>query len=332
MHVPGVHEVADSSSSGLAPVAAVNGFPHSLPSALEAITGGGGVERPIGLPVVGVAGSDDLASADLRLAAANPSSGGLIHAVHDPGVDGLADPLPSGLELVAVAPGLADSVPRGLGRPCFLNDPQGEVEYYFQGLANTGGRAALDTRYWENMPMYCQYIEQKSLREIVRDSVTHLRSIQKQRLTVEDAARLPRSLGFTTTLPCAVACEFFHRGCGFPAVFVFDLIQACLASCQHKDVTIALYADQSKSFTCKARWWACPTGDPNAGKSPACAAISKVFTALVSQHRPLFYPVDHFVGVGNNGKIQERLRKLEGVLLLWGPEAKPILDPNFPIR
>ena len=233
VHVPGVHEVADSSSSGLAPVAVVNGFPHTLPSGLEAITGGGGVEKPVGLPVVGVAGSDDLASADLRLAAANPSSGGLSHTVHVPGVAELADPL-----LVAVAPGLADSVPRGLGRPCFLTDPQGEVEYYFQGLANTGGRAALDSRYWENMPMYCQCIEQKSSREIVRDSVTHLRSIQGQRLTLEDAARLPRSLGFTTTLPCAVACEFFHRGCGFPAVFVFDLIQACLASCQHKGVTI----------------------------------------------------------------------------------------------
>lgn len=52
----------------------------------------------------------------------------------------------------------------------------------------------------------------------------------------------------------------------------------------------------------------------------------------MSQHRPLFHPVDHFVGVGNNGKIQERLRRLEGALLLWGPEAKPILDPNFPNR
>lgn len=144
VHVPGVHGVADSSSSsGLAPVAAVHGFPHSLPSGLAGINGGDGVERPVGLPVVGVAGSDDLASADLRIAAANPSSG---YAAPVPGVSELAD---SGLELVAVAPGLANFGPRGLGRPCFLNDPQGEIEYYFQGLANTGGRAALETRYWE---------------------------------------------------------------------------------------------------------------------------------------------------------------------------------------
>ena len=113
---------------------------------------------------------------------------------------------------------------------------------------------------------------------------------------------------------------------------MFDLFQACLASCQHKDLSVALYANQSTRFTCRARWWACPTGDPNAGKSPTCSAISNLFSALVSQHRPLFHPVDHFVGVGNNGKIQERLRRLEGALLLWGPEAKPILDPNFPNR
>ena len=49
-------------------------------------------------------------------------------------------------------------------------------------------------------------------------------------------------------------------------------------------------------------------------------------------YRSLFYRWDHFCGVGNNGKIQERLRSLEGVLLLWGPEAKPILDPSFPVK
>ena len=52
----------------------------------------------------------------------------------------------------------------------------------------------------------------------------------------------------------------------------------------------------------------------------------------MQEHRNLFYPVDHFCRVGNNGKIQERLRSLEGVLILWGPEAKPILDPNFPVK
>lgn len=50
------------------------------------------------------------------------------------------------------------------------------------------------------------------------------------------------------------------------------------------------------------------------------------FSQLVKDMRPYFY------GVGNSGKIQERLRKLEGVLLVWGPEAKPTLDSNFPMK
>lgn len=77
-----------------------------------------------------------------------------------------------------------------------------------------------------------------------------------------------------------------------------------------------MFADRSPTFSCKARWWASPTCDPNAGKSPACAAISGAFSQLVEDMRPYFYPIDHFVGVGNNGKIREGLRKLEGVLLL----------------
>ena len=170
------------------------------------------------------------------------------------------------------------------------------------------------------------------LDEVVQHSLDNLGLIKTQRLSVEHAAKLPRRLGYTTTLRMAVACEFLHRGCGLPAIFVFDMFQACLASCQCKDLSIALYADKSMHFTCKARWWACPTRDPNAGKSPACALITKLFEETVSQHRSLFYPTDHFIGVGNNGKIQERLRKLEGVLLLWGPEAKPILDPSFPTK
>lgn len=140
----------------------------------------------------------------------------------------------------------------------------------------------------------------------------------------EEAAKLPSTLA-KTSLPLAVACEYLHRGPGLPAIFAFDLFQACLASCQNKDLSVG-------KFTSKARWWACPVGDPNAGKSPSCSFICSAFPKVMQEHRNLFYPVDHFCGVGNNGKIQERLRSLEGVLILWRPEAKPILDPNFPVK
>lgn len=54
------------------------------------------------------------------------------------------------------------------------------------------------------------------------------------------------------------------------------------------------------------------------------------FRELVAAGRNLFYQMNHFIGVGNNGRTQERLHKLFGVLLLFGPETKPVLDPDFP--
>ncbi|CAE7271160.1 unnamed protein product, partial [Symbiodinium microadriaticum] len=219
-----------------------------------------------------------------------------------------------------------------LSRPCFRADAAAEVEHYFRLLANSNCAVLRDEAFWAQMPMYSQYIREHSVAEIVADSLLHIDRLRQLDLSIEDAARLPTCLGTTTTLPVAVMCEYLHRGCGLPSLYVFDLFQACLASCQHKSLAVALYHDRSTTFTCKARWWAAPVGDPNAGKSPAFGVIADAFEKLVQAHRHLFYPIDHFIGVGNNGKIQERLRKNEGVLLLWGPEAKPILDPLYPGR
>ena len=76
--------------------------------------------------------------------------------------------------------------------------------------------------------MYSQYIREHCLAEIVADSVR-----RTMKLSVDQAARLPNVLDFATALPVAVACEHLHMGCGFPPYFVFDMFQACLASCQH---------------------------------------------------------------------------------------------------
>ena len=147
-------------------------------------------------------------------------------------------------------------------------------------------------------------------------SLDNLNGIGTQRILVEEAANLLSVLPQTISLRLAVACGYLHRGCGFPAIFAFDLFQSCLASCQNKELAVGLYADESQHFTSKARWWACPVGDPNAGKSQACSFICGAFQKLVQEHRDLFWPMDHFCGVGNNGKIQERLRSLQEVLLL----------------
>lgn len=56
----------------------------------------------------------------------------------------------------------------------------------------------------------------------------------------------------------------------------------------------------------------------------------KAFTELVESEPSLFLSEKRWIGVGNNNRIQNRLRALNGTLLLYGPESKPILDPNFP--
>jgi len=155
------------------------------------------------------------------------------------------------------------------------------------------------------MPMYAQYIRDHTLPEVVADCLASIRQQRGLDMSIEQASRLPRVFGYTTILPLAVASEYLHSACGLPSVFVFDLFQACLASCQQNHLEVALYADNSKSFACKARWWAFPTGDPNAGKSAACSFVLGAFEAFAKENVDLLYHDQHWIGVGNNNRIQE---------------------------
>ena len=225
---------------------------------------------------------------------------------------------------------MLSSSPGRMNPPCYIDDPAGEVAAWFAILANSNGAAA--SAVWDRMPLYTEYIRSRSLDEVLCESLHCIQSYRGLSISIEQAAKMPRCLGQTTILPLAVACEYLHHGCRLPAIFAFDLFQACLASCQHKALEIALYAAKSTSFTCKARWWACPTGDPNAGKSPSCSFVMKSFSSLVESLPDSFFPDPHWIGVGNNNRIQNRLRALHGTLLLQGPESKPILDPHFPSK
>ena len=40
----------------------------------------------------------------------------------------------------------------------------------------------------------------------------------------------------------------------------------------------------------------------------------------------------HTCGAGNLGKFHEKLRETRSVGLPWGPESKPVLDPQFPAK
>ena len=163
--------------------------------------------------------------------------------------------------------------------------------------------------------MYAQYIRDHTLPEVVADCLASIRQQRGLDMSIEQASRLPRVFGYTTILPLAVASEYLHSACGLPSVFVFDLFQASLASCQQKHLGVALYADNSKSFACKARWWAFPTGDPNAGKSPACSFVLGAFEAFAKENVDLLYHDQHWIGAGNNNRIQERLRALDVIII-----------------
>ena len=159
---------------------------------------------------------------------------------------------------LSTAPAVPDGQPAGsllgspsrMGGPCYIDGPAAEVHAWVCMLANSQGAAVVDSEF---LPLYSQCIREHSLHEIVARSLATIQSLRGLDLSIEQAAKLPRCLGRTTLLPLAVAVAFLHEGCGFPAVF-----------------EVALYPAKSQTFTCKARWWACPTGDPNAGKSPAC--------------------------------------------------------------
>ena len=190
---------------------------------------------------------------------------------------------------------------------CFLRDPEAEVHSWFCAFANSDGQAALDPHVWERMPMYAQYIRDHTLPEVVADCLASIRQQRGLDMSIEQASRLPRVFGYTTILPLAVASEYLHSACGLPSVFVFDLFQACLASCQQKHLEVALYADNSKSFA--------STGDPNAGKSPACSFVLGAFEAFAKENVDLLYHDQHWIGVGNNNRIQERLRALDVIVI-----------------
>ena len=221
-------------------------------------------------------------------------------------------------------------IPPPMSQPDFTNDASAEVYHYFKMVAAAPLEVSCSMEFWSRIPLYSQYICARSLKDVVSETLESVEASRCLDLSVEAAGELDRHLGLTSLLPLAVMAAYLHHGAGMPDVFVYDLFMACLASCQNRQVSIALYADKSHRFKTKARWWACPTGDPNAGKSPTCSLVLECFERCVHNHRDVFYDDDHWTGVGNNGRIQERLRKLSGVLLLIGPEAKPILDPKFP--
>ena len=220
-------------------------------------------------------------------------------------------------------------LPRALPQPCFKMSPQAEVEHWCTLLVNCPEHRR--DELWTRIPLYTQYVQEHTLTEIVEIATNNMEYYGNLCMRPETAGQLPRNFGAVTLLPLAVVTEYLRIGTGKPAAFTYDAFMAALASLLRKDVALALYASTDPSFLCKPRWWATPTGDPNAGRSPSFSFIKQEFKEACAAAAACVLP-GHTCGAGNLGKFQERLRSTEGVGLLWGPESKPVLDPNFPFK
>ena len=168
--------------------------------------------------------------------------------------------------------------------------------------------------------------------EIVEMSMSRIEELRTSPLTCEEAAELPRNFGVVTFLPLTVLAEYMHVGQGKPASFMFDCFNAVTASLLHLELRMAPYVSTDPTFLVGPRWWATPTGDPNAGKSPVMDFCVSVLDECREAHAAIFPQEDHTYCAGNIGKFQGKLRDTLGVCLLWGPELKPMLDPAFPVK
>ena len=84
------------------------------------------------------------------------------------------------------------------------------------------------------------------------------------------------------------------------------------------------YACPNPTFLCRPCWWATPTGDPNAGKSPLFGFIKSKFEKACSAAAASLLP-NHTCGAGNLGKSSGHPCRRTAS----GPESTPVLDPIF---
>ena len=199
-------------------------------------------------------------------------------------------------------------LPQQVGPPDFSSDHRGELLHWVHLLLNAPDPSCCDL--WRRMPLYCQYIEETPLDEVRSHMEEGLRGHRGSRISVEQAAETPANFEITTLFPLAVAAEYAAQACGLPAAFVIDMTHALSVSCFHKSLATQPYTVRAPSFLTRARYWATPTGKPNAGKSPTHDLLKKAFMGVMNE-APHFFP---FIGVerhvysgGSHGGFKEVL-------------------------
>ena len=172
-----------------------------------------------------------------------------------------------------------------IGRPCFLEDPDGEVAWWVDQLIAAGPTRAQSV--FQRVPSYAQYVEEHSLEEVMAHTVAGFEALSGATLRAAQAVELAPRLGAVMVLPLAVAVAYCSVTTAKPQYFLADLLMSCTAALLHPLAAVCPYP-ADPDFTVRPRYWALPTGETSAGKSPVFNLISRMFLDATRPHVELW--------------------------------------------
>ena len=217
--------------------------------------------------------------------------------------------------------------------PCFLMTPDAEVEHWLERLLHVP--EAVAANLFRQMPLYTQYIQQHSMEEVAEHMILGINSLAASPMTADNALEVAPRLGAVMPLPFAVYLLYCARTTAKPVYFLSDLAFCYLANLLHTDLKVQLYP-QDPSFRMSVKYWALPTGDTTAGKSPSYSLLTKLYTEFLCTQGAKWPWAEgkeqNLHANGTHGLFNERMREHAGHVCFTGPEAVCYLSPSYPER
>ena len=225
---------------------------------------------------------------------------------------------------------LPDSIPPQMGRPCFLMSPDEEVEHWVSQLLPLPEDAALNLL--RQMPVYSEYIRQHSIEEVAQHMADGVKSMIGATLCADEALEVGPRLGAVMPLPLAVCLLYCSRTTAKPHYFLSDLCFSFLANLAHTGQRVQLY-QSDPSMKVAVKYWAIPTGDTTAGKSPSFNLVSDMCVRFLQGQGDLWPWADqedqNLHSDGTHGLFNEQTRDHSGHVCFVGPEAVNYLSPLY---
>ena len=225
---------------------------------------------------------------------------------------------------------LPDSIPPQMGRPCFLMSPDEEVEHWVSQLLPLPEDAALNLL--RQMCVYSEYIRQHSIEEVAQHMADGVKSMIGATLCADEALEVGPRLGAVMPPPLAVCLLYCSRTTAKPHYFLSDLCFSFLANLVHTGQRVQLY-QSDPSMKVAVKYWAIPTGDTTAGKSPSFNLVSDMCVRFLQGQGDLWPWADqedqNLHSDGTHGLFNEQMRDHSGHVCFVGPEAVNYLSPLY---